>query len=224
MADDRQRTRSAERLRRRPRSGAGDGAGGSGGGDSGGRPAARSGGSGPTKWLLAAAAAVAVGAGLWFGLGGGGSDQITEAESQQAQAAYAGLIAGGGMALDMVGADDIDRAVESMPVTEEQREAVRQQVAQGRVRLAWVTLWDTHAEDGDILRFESEASLPVEVTALNQPTTLAIPFPPSGVVQVTGVVDGGGGITIGLKSGATSLTWPTMQPGDMLDLPVTPGF
>ena len=124
----------------------------------------------------------------------------------------------------MVGADELDQAIASMPVSDQQRAEVQQEVQSGHMRLAWLTLWDTHAQDGDILRFESDAALPVEVMALNAPTTLAIPFPASGMIKVTGVVDGGGGITIALKSGAAQIAWPTMQPGDTLSLPVTPGL
>ena len=54
-------------------------------------------------------------------------------------------------------------------------------------------------------------------------TTFAIPYPADGNVLVTGVYDGGGGITIALESGAAQIAWPTMQPGDSLRLPVIPG-
>ena len=109
-------------------------------------------------------------------------------------------------------------------VAEETREEIREQINQGRMQLAWVTLWDTHAEDGDVLRFESSSSIPIDVMALNAKTTFAIPYPVDGQVTVTGVKDGGGGITIALESGATSIAWPTMMPGDQLDLPVTPTY
>ena len=111
-----------------------------------------------------------------------------------------------------------------MPLAEEQRTEVAEQVRTGHMRLAWLTLWDTHAEDGDILRLESDAAVPVEIRIRNAQTTLAIPYPSSGIVKVTGVHDGGGGITVALKSGATQIAWPTMRPGDRLNLPVTPGF
>ncbi|MEM6973456.1 MAG: hypothetical protein AAF577_11680 [Pseudomonadota bacterium] len=224
-----QRQRPAEKLRQRPRPGerGGPPAGGGGGGEGEpprDQPPKRVRKGAPMTYLMAAAAAMVIGAGAFFGLGGGGSDNISQAESAQLQQQYSAFVAGGGLEVDMVGADQVDQAIESMPLEPEQREQVREQVQQGQIRLAWLTLWDTHAEDGDILRFESDASLPVEVLALNAPTTLAIPYPASGVVKVTGVVDGGGGITIGLKSGATTITWPTMQPGDTLNLPVTPGL
>ena len=178
--------------------------------------------------VAAVAVAAAIGAGAFFGLQGdsadAGVDQISTQESQTLQREYTAMLASGGIEVDMVGADEVDQAIESMPVSDQQRTEVYQKVQSGHMRLAWLTLWDTHAQDGDVLRFESDASLPIEVTALNAPTTLAIPFPATGTVKVTGVVDGGGGITIGLKSGAAQIVWPTMQPGDTLTLPVTPGL
>ena len=173
-----------------------------------------------------AAVVVAIGLGAFFGLGGGAADQITEAEVQSRQSAYSTLVAGTGMPLTYVAAEDVDTAIADMPesVSQEQREELRQKVDSGQVKLAWLSLWDTHAEDGDILRFESSGSFPIEVMALNARTTIAIPFPADGLVKVTGVTDGGGGITIALESGATQIAWPTMAPGDTLDLPVTPGF
>jgi hypothetical protein len=176
------------------------------------------------KMAVAGAAALGILAFAIFGWGGGGADAISDAENQRLQQSYQTFLATPGLEVDMVGADEMDRAIESMPLAEEQREQVREQVQAGQVQLAWLTLWDTHAEDGDVLRFESDAALPVEVTALNTPTTLAIPYPASGTVKVIGVVDGGGGITIALKSGAAQISWPTMRPGDSLDLPVTPGL
>jgi hypothetical protein len=131
-----------------------------------------------------------------------------------------------GMPLSLVSAEDVDQAIADMPesVTEQQREELKEQVDSGQVRLAWLSLWDTHAQDGDILRFESSSSFPIEVMALNSKTTIAIPYPADGNVVVTGVKDGGGGITIALESGSAQIAWPTMQPGDNLDLPVTPGI
>ncbi|WP_424830248.1 hypothetical protein [Ruegeria sp.] len=180
-------------------------------------------------WLAAAAvavAAVAIGAFTVFGGAGGGGDTITEAESQSRIESHQALLASPGLPVRLVGADEVDDAIASMPdnVSQEAREEIREQINQGGLQLAWVTLWDTHAEDGDILRFESTSSIPIEVMALNARTTFAIPYPADGQVLVTGVKDGGGGITIALESGAASIAWPTMAPGDQLLLPITPGF
>lgn len=151
---------------------------------------------------------------------------MSDAEKQDRLAAYQTLAASPGLPLMPVAPKDVERAISEMPpsVSEEQREQLRTSVAEGRLRLAWVTMWDTHAEDGDVLRFESSASFPIEITALHTKTAFAIPYPADGNVLVTGVKDGGGGITIALESGAASIAWPTMAPGDTLRLPVTPGY
>lgn len=204
-----------------------DGGSGRGGGSSGGGQGGSGGGG--FNWKPVAAvgsvAALAIAAFLAFG-GGPAADNVTNAEMQDRTAAYQALVASPGLALSLVSAEDVDTAIAGMPdtVSEEQREQLRSDINTGHVKLAWLTLWDTHAEDGDILRFESTASFPIEVMALNAKTTIAIPYPADGNVVVTGVRDGGGGITIALESGAARIAWPTMAPGDTLDLPVSIGF
>lgn len=182
-------------------------------------------GFGRYKLLLAGLAAVVLSAGLYFGAGAGG-DVVSEQETQSRLTDYQALIAGSPFPIKFVSAQDMDKAFDTMPdgVSDEQKRELRTQVDSGKVKLAWLSLWDTHAEDGDILRFESVSSFPIDVMALNQKTTIAIPFPADGQVMVTGVKDGGGGITIALESGAAEIFWPTMQPNDQLMLPVTPGF
>lgn len=179
------------------------------------------------KPVIAIAAAAILGAAIFFGFNkGAGGDQVSDADSQSRLTEYQNLVASGGLPLKYVAPEEIDQAINDMPpsVTVEQREQLRTQINQGRTKLAWLTLWDTHVEDGDILRFESSTSFPIEVTALNAKTTIAVPYPSDGNVLVTGVHDGGGGITIALTSGATTISWPTMAPGDTLNLPVTPSF
>ncbi|NOE36212.1 hypothetical protein [Ruegeria sp. HKCCD7318] len=190
---------------------------------------AASSGAGFGRWVVAAGVALAISAGAFFMVSNGGGsvrDVITEAETQARDSAHKALLAGPGLPVKLVGSDEVDDALASMPdtVSEETREEIRERINQDGLQLAWVTLWDTHAEDGDILRFESSSSIPIEVMALNARTTIAIPYPADGKVLVTGVTDGGGGITIALESGATSISWPTMAEGDQLFLPITPGF
>lgn len=183
---------------------------------------------GRSRWMpiLAVALAVLLGAGAYFGISSGIVDQVSDAEIQAQKTEYQALLTSPGLPLKYVAAEDIDKAIDNMPpnVTAKQREELRNDLNAGRTRLAWVTLWDTQAEDGDVLRFESNATFPIEVTALNAKTTIAIPYPSNGKILVTGVYDGGGGITIALESGAAMINWPTMAPGDTLTLPVTPSL
>jgi hypothetical protein len=92
-----------------------------------------------------------------------------------------------------------------------------------RLRLAWITLWDTDVEDGDAVRIDS-AGYSRTVTLAKQPVTFAVPVPASGVIQITGVRDGeGGGITVGLASGSARAVFPVMSVGQTLGLNVRLG-
>jgi hypothetical protein len=87
-------------------------------------------------------------------------------------------------------------------------------------RLAWITLWDTDAEDGDAVRIDSQGYSRT-VTLTKQPVTFAIPVPLDGVVKVTGIRDGeGGGITVGFASGTSRAPFPIMSVGQTLGLKV----
>jgi hypothetical protein len=89
------------------------------------------------------------------------------------------------------------------------------------VRLAWVTLWDTDTEDGDVVRLDSEGYSRT-VTLAKKPVTFAVPVPRDGIIKVTGIRDGeGGGITVGLASGASQAVFPIMSVGQTLGLKVS---
>jgi hypothetical protein len=89
------------------------------------------------------------------------------------------------------------------------------------LRLAWITLWDTDVEDGDVVRIDSQGySRTVALT--KRGVTFAVPVPTDGIITVTGINDGdGGGITVGLASGAAKAVFPIMSPGQSLGLSVT---
>ena len=88
------------------------------------------------------------------------------------------------------------------------------------LKLAWITLWDTDVEDGDVVRIDSQGYSRT-VVLKKAPLTIAVPIPASGVVKVTGITDGdGGGITVGLASGSSKAVFPIMSVGQVLGLKV----
>jgi len=89
------------------------------------------------------------------------------------------------------------------------------------LRLAWITLWDTDVEDGDVVRIDSQGYSRTVVLS-KRGVTIAVPVPTDGIITVTGISDGdGGGITVGLASGAAQAVFPIMSPGQALGLSVT---
>jgi len=88
------------------------------------------------------------------------------------------------------------------------------------VRLAWITLWDTDAEDGDTVKIESQGYSRT-VILKKTPVTFAVPVSTSGIINVTGISDGdGGGITVGIASGDRKAVFPVMSEGQVLGLRV----
>lgn len=198
---------------------------------------------------LAALVAVAVGGvGLWEAGGGSiftpaaaGADQISGTDRDARAAAFAAMAP---LTLNQVDQGEVDRAVHTMGLGPDQEKALagaaqaaplrspktvahvtpaaqpRAAPASEPVRLAWLTLWDTDAEDGDVVRIDSRGYSRT-VVLKKQAVTFAIPIPSDGVVKVTGVHDGdGGGITVGLASGASRAIFPIMSEGQTLGLRV----
>lgn len=95
----------------------------------------------------------------------------------------------------------------------------RQSLEQKPVPLVWITLWDTEAEDGDVVRVTSEG-FSQEVLIRHALARIPIPLPSSGKVAITGSHDGGGGITIGILSGSQRIPVPYLRVRQTIHVPV----
>ncbi|WP_374981369.1 hypothetical protein PSGK_10155 [Pseudomonas solani] len=129
-------------------------------------------------------------------------------------------------ALTPVPAGEVDIALDSMKLSADQRQALKSSLtfrlvdADATSSLAWIELWDFAAQDGDIVHISS-AGYEVDYPILNVPNKLAIPVDATLSVTIRGVHDGGGGITLGLRSGAAGISMPVIEPGQTLIVPVT---
>jgi hypothetical protein len=88
-----------------------------------------------------------------------------------------------------------------------------------RLGLVELVLWDTDAPDGDVVQVAS-AGYSREVLLAKTPTVIYVPGTGAGTIKITGVRDGGGGITLGVKGESVSLLMPIMSVGQTLALPV----
>jgi hypothetical protein len=167
------------------------------------------------------------------------SDQLSEADRANRALAFSQL---GPLTLRHVSAADTGEAIEAMSrgLTPQGRKALladlepaisastasplplESPTTREPPRLVWITLWDTDVEDGDVVRLES-GGYSRTVVLTKRGVTFAVPVPADGFLTVTGIKDGdGGGITVGLASGAARAVFPIMSTGQSLRLRVTP--
>jgi hypothetical protein len=189
------------------------------------------------------ALALLAGCGAWYGhwnAHGGGwaepaqGDHVSAAERSERERAFEAL---GVTTLQPVAATEIDKAIDAMALTTDARHALQADLggrapqdepapAPGaakpeRPRLAWIRLWDSDVEDGDVVRIES-AGYSRTVTLTKRGDTFAVPVSPHGIVTITGIRDGdGGGITVGVASGTSTALMPIMSTGQTLRIAVT---
>lgn len=119
--------------------------------------------------------------------------------------------------VDTTDPQEVMRAQVALSLPKDRMAALMPLVYQGAVRLAWITLWDYQQEDGDRMRIES-GGLVREVGLLNTPETIAIPYIENSPITLTAIHDGGGGVTVGIRSNATELSLPPMITGQSLVL------
>jgi len=86
--------------------------------------------------------------------------------------------------------------------------------------LVWINLWDFASPDGDVVSIAS-AGYKVDVLLHKNHTKIAVPVDAIGIVKITGVRDGGGGITLAIQSDATGVSLPVLQVGETMALPLS---
>jgi hypothetical protein len=87
--------------------------------------------------------------------------------------------------------------------------------------MVWLSFRDVMAEDGDTVSIESMANGVIyrqSVVATNKEQRVFLPEPDAGRVNIRGVRDGGGGITIEITSGGAPLNLPFMTVGQVVSV------
>jgi len=193
-----------------------------------------------TALALLLAAGIRFSSGTLVALPPNTGDQITQQEAAARQTAFA---AQSSLDLSLVRDAEVPKAVANMGLQPREQSALLQRLGvpapaaaaapaatptpaatakpsaqPAGMALAWITLWDTDAEDGDVVRIDS-GGYSRTITLSKQPVTIAVPVPHDSVISVTGIRDGeGGGITVGLASGASRAVFPIMSVGQTLGL------
>lgn len=146
-------------------------------------------------------------------------DPEPAAAEMEALAANLATLETHGLDAPVVSADEREEALATMGLDEAGVQEIKRQVVEDGLELVWITLWDNQAEDGDVVRIESDY-FRTDVPILHGMTRFAVPRPSSGVVNVRGVVDGGGGVTLALMVDGTPLPLPPLGVGQALGIKV----
>ncbi len=190
--------------------------------------------SSPSKLKLILAGMMLV-AGLGFGMTAiwrsASNDNVSKSEQAELIAEFAKLKS---IDVEAVAVQDVDPALDSMQLQIPQRQQLQTALSNhnapsttaisslphSETSLVWITLWDFAAADGDVVHV-STAGYEMDIVLKKSQTRIAVPVDSSKTVKISGVHDGGGGITLGIKNGAGMVSLPVLQTSQTLTLPVS---
>ena len=176
----------------------------------------------PKPWLIGVAAAVALAAGAFFtGVGPFANppgDDMSQQQVQQITAQFQNAVADFPL-VDLSKPEERAKAQTALNLPGPEAQKIMQAADSGQLQLAWVTVWDNCADDGDIIQISSQG-FSAKVNLHNTPTTVVIPVTSGGTVQLTGVYDGGGGITAAARTLAGEIPFPPLDLGTSATLPL----
>jgi len=164
-----------------------------------------------------------------------GGDDIDRAELQKISEGMKNL---GATHLKKVTEPEWDEAISSIPLDKQSKELLTEKLTHYKnqlienkntvpekaklvlddFQLVWLDLWDFAKQDGDIVQVSS-AGYSIQVNLLKGVSRIAIPVDASHSVNITGMVDGGGGITLGVNSSGQALSL-VISPGQNYPLAV----
>lgn len=191
------------------------------------------------KWIwLAAVATAAIGLGVWgtslFAVSS--KDLVSKQEVQQRQIDFTKVR---DISLASIDPARMDEALDEMRLAPTERATMRSLLdkpsaqitsiskqaptapssQENALRLVSIMLWDTHAADGDVVAIVS-GGYRREVGLTKAPQPVTFPVDNASTVQIIGVRDGGGGITLGVQGSSQAVVMPIMSEGQVISLPI----
>jgi hypothetical protein len=172
-------------------------------------------GSDKTRWVLGALAGIALLAGIGYSAGLFSS---VPPPAPAAITATAPTQQQGFSLLQTVSAADQASALQSLMMSDADKNNVAKAVQTGATRLAWLALSDSGAEDGDIVTI-SGAGFRQTVPLLTKQTRLAVPYTPGTPIKVFATKDGSSpGVTVAIHVGGSVFKLRTMKEGETIEI------
>jgi hypothetical protein len=108
----------------------------------------------------------------------------------------------------------------ALPMSPEQRLTLANAIAARSLRMAQLEVFDSDAEDGDVVKIES-IGLVHTVRLTKRPVAVPVFIPSDGRLHITGVDQGlGGGVTLGVMSNGEPIKLPPLAVGESIVLRV----
>ena len=149
------------------------------------------------------------------------TDDLTPAQDQARIDAFQAAIP---LPLPLVNlADPAERqaALRSLGLAPAETRTLEHNLQTATERLVWITVFDDCREDGDVVEIRS-LRYRREIPMVHAPTKIAVPVSAAEqAISLTGVYDGGGGITVAIRLNGQLVPVPRLQPGQTLSIPIT---
>ena len=149
------------------------------------------------------------------------TDDLTPAQDQARIDAYQAAIP---LPLPLVNlADPAERqtALRSLGLAPAETRTLEHNLQTATERLVWITVFDDCREDGDIVEIRS-LRYRRDIPMVHAPTSIAVPVSAAEqAISLTGVYDGGGGITVAIRLNGQMVPVPRLRPGQTLSIPIT---
>ena len=115
---------------------------------------------------------------------------------------------------------ELEEALTVMNLKPEERKALENNLWAQAERLVWLDVFDDCQEDGDIVNIKS-TSFHQDVAIFHVPRRLAVTLAPGEkAIALTGIRDGGGGITVSVRVQGRIVPLPRLSPGQTMMIPV----
>ena len=149
------------------------------------------------------------------------TDDLTPAQDQARIDAFQAAIP---LPLALVNlADPAERqaALRSLALAPAETRTLEHNLQTATERLVWITVFDDCREDGDVVEIRS-LRYRREIPMVHAPTPIAVPVSAAEqAISLTGVYDGGGGITVAIRLNGQMVPVPRIRPGQTLSIPIT---
>ena len=156
------------------------------------------------------------------------ADNLTQAEKDARAQQFAAVPR---YALRRLDATEARSVIQNLPLPDAQKAALTENIApatpagqtqpaqpaweNGGQQMVELVLWDNVAEDGDVVQV---SSLGYSQTITHAPQTVYFPAQYDVPVTITGIHDGGGGITLGFTGSGQPVSLPVMAEGQVISL------